>query len=153
MKSYIEYPAHGRITEVWLSTNKKKNYRASNFEKVTSLIEQSSGLLVDDTAELAEFFTCEYAGCFGGGNVAASFLSMESTSDMVGLSSALSCTQRSAMFTYLESICLLLDASFNNTGSINSNNLLLVHRSHAFTTRVIKLRQSIYFAIEIKSEN
>lgn len=70
--------------------------------------------------------------------MAASFLSMESTSDMVGLSSALSCTQRSAMFTYLESICLLQDASSNSTGSINSNTLFLVHRSHAYTATAKK---------------
>lgn len=52
---------------------KKKNYRASKFETVIWLIEQSSGLQAGDTAELAVLLTCEYAGCFGGGNVAASF--------------------------------------------------------------------------------
>lgn len=138
MKSRIE------LSRWWLG--KKKNYRASKFETVIWLIEQSSGLQTGDTAELAVLLTCEYAGCFGGGNVAASFLSMESTSDMVGLSSALSCTQRSAMFTYLESICMLQDASSNSTGSTNSNTLLLVHRSHAYTATAKKLRQSINFA-------
>lgn len=69
---------------------KEKNYRASKIETVTSLIEQSAHDFSVVDVELSIFLKLQKAGCLGGRSDEASFVSMETTSDMVGLSSALS---------------------------------------------------------------
>lgn len=81
--------------------------------------------------------TCEKAGWFGGSNGTFSLLSIETTSFIVGLSSAFSCTQRSAILTYL--INISLEGTSSKTGSINSNTLSLVHKSHTLTSTHTKL--------------
>ena len=60
---------------------------------MTLLTEQLSGLLlllIGGFEFAVLLLTCEKAGCFGGGSGAVSLISIETTSDMVGLSSALS---------------------------------------------------------------
>ena len=71
----------------------------------------------------------ENAGFFGEGRSAGSLLNIEITFDMVGPSVAFSCTQRNAMFIYLKRT--FAGGVSLRIGSINSNDLLLFHKSHA----------------------
>ncbi|CAK9153266.1 unnamed protein product [Ilex paraguariensis] len=50
--------------------------------------------LVSDEVEFGAFLPVKNAGCFGGGKGMDSLLSIEITSDMVGLSATLSCTHK-----------------------------------------------------------
>ena len=93
-----------------------------------SFTEQIFGFLLDEP----KFFiplTHENAGLFGEGRSAISLLNIETTSGIVGLSAALSWTQRSAMFMYPNRT--LAGGVSPRIGSINSKALLLFHKSHA----------------------
>ena len=93
-----------------------------------SYTEKISGLLLDES-KFSIPLTNENAGCFGEGRSAISLLNIETTSDILGLSAALSWTQRSAMFMYPYRI--LAGGVSPRIGSINSKALLLFHKSHA----------------------
>ena len=73
--------------------------------------------------------TFKKPGCLGQGRATLSLLSIVTTSDMVGLSAALSWTQRRAMLMYLSATCI--EDTSSSRGSTKSDPLSLVHNSHA----------------------
>ena len=106
------------------------NYRASIAERVKQFTVQASTSQFAGRDEFSAILTCEKAGCSGEGKITFSFVSIEITSSMVGLSAAFSWTQSSATLMYLFSIGY--DASFCNMESINSQALPSFHRFHAW---------------------
>ena len=74
------------------------------------------------------------AGFFGIGRVMVSFLSMETTSDMEGLSIALSCTHKRPTCMHL--ITSLRSQDSSNVGSSISKTVPSCHSSHAWYKKV-----------------
>jgi hypothetical protein len=78
---------------------KKKNYYLPcGLDIVISLALHGSADV--DCSSFATL-TWKYAGCLGSGRTMLALLSIATTSDIVGLSAAFSCTHSSAMFMHL----------------------------------------------------
>lgn len=101
-------------------------YRASMAENVKRFSECTSRLNGLSTSVIR----LEYVGCFGLGKVAPSLLNIETTSDMVGLSSAQSWTHKSP--TWMQSSRLSVELESANVESINSTHCPDFHKFHAF---------------------
>lgn len=103
------------------------NYLASTTEIVKKFNEQASFSVFECKSE---FFRLEKAGCWGEGKLSISFVSIETTSDIVGLYAASSWTHKRATLMYL--ITIRYDASCCNTGSISSQALSSFHIPQAW---------------------
>lgn len=77
------------------------NYRPSSTVTVTSLTVHVSSSLPDNESPSAGLFPRQYPGCFGCGIDTKSLLSISTTFDMFGLSSACSCTHNSPACMHL----------------------------------------------------
>ncbi|CAN0911718.1 hypothetical protein LINGRAPRIM_LOCUS1051 [Linum grandiflorum] len=97
---------------------------------VTPLVEQLSRLRVLEPISMRILFGLDVvnAGCFGAGNCTTSLVSIDITSDIVGLSSALYSMHSSPTLMHLRIWFLSHESS--NVGSINFNGVPSFHSSH-----------------------
>jgi len=106
-------------------------YLTSNSEIVTSFKEQSSKLI-----SWTSYYLQKNAGCFGAGRTMLSFVSMETTLDIVGRSVAWSCTHKRPTWMHLVTSSRKLDLS--NLGSTSSRLLPSFHNCHACSKRLLE---------------
>ena len=78
---------------------KSENYLPCRADIVTSLTSDDS--TTEDDASSTPTLTWKYAGCLGSGRAILSVDSIATTSDMVGLSTAFSCTHNNAILIHL----------------------------------------------------
>ena len=123
--SNLESSHHAKTSHL----KKKRNYYLPcGLDIVTSLALHGSA---DVNASSLAILTWKYAGCLGSGRTMLVLLSIATTSDMVGLSAAFSCTDSSAMFMHLI-ISSVWWLSATNDASTSSSHVPSLHNCHAY---------------------
>jgi hypothetical protein len=119
---YIQIKSRPRFL-IW---RKPKYYLPLGVVIVTSFMLHGSA-----PADASSFVTLtwKYAGCLGSGRLILSLLSIATTSDVVGLSAAFSCTHSRAMLTHL--IIANVQQSVTNDASASWSHLFSFHDCHA----------------------
>jgi len=116
---------------------KFENYLPHRVDIVTSTLDGST---IADGSSIPTL-TWKYAGCLGSGRAILSLDSIVTTSDMVGLSTAFSCTHNNAILKHLL-ICSVWHSAPNEV-STNSSHNLSFHNCHD-CNRMIKIHEGFF---------